>query len=311
MADSPISTATIDDNKPTLVALMDPSISSSNDSLQSIDLIDPHTEELRPYLVSHSETTLYEIQCLEDDYTAFLTSGIVVGRNNYLHVITPVDPLFWVLPQCTIKSSQWQPLSLPPIKDIKLETLFSSMNLGEDELVYKFSSEKALGWLRRKQERVQTVMEVKQSNLATKRASAVPSNFQLAEEDMPKTVSPVSSQETSVPTKNTRARDESIQLICSYLNAAWIEAFLTHLNESPDALMDATAAENKRRRVSHEMPVVQAAQDWNLMMSTGISTATTEAESKKPPIKVSAAIKRLAKVNTKGMKTMNSFFKKK
>jgi hypothetical protein len=110
-----------------------------------------------------------------------------------------------------------------------------------------------------------------------------------------------------------RCREESVQVVCTYLNSVWRERFLLHLKLNETVLMSpkkrrqlqlqqqqqATGSQNNEQ--ASFMPAVTAAVDWN-----DVNTAETKKAKVEPSITYGA--KKLAKVNTKGMKTMSAFF---
>jgi hypothetical protein len=124
------------------VALLGPTKNSDQDAslsnplLDVIDLPDPSSRTIRPYLVHRSSSTssgiLCEIGCakspltLDDSYQSFAVGGQFIVKNGTLHTITRIDPLFWFLDDEHLTSvvrengtkadgsarqQQWQPLS--------------------------------------------------------------------------------------------------------------------------------------------------------------------------------------------------------
>jgi hypothetical protein len=146
---------------------------------------------------------------------------------------------------------------------------FSDNNEDNDiEWYYKFSTEKALEWLTRKQESVQTVLLEQEmaallvngsgSNTLTTASTAAESShgggafsagFVLSTDDTTTTTTTSTSKQQEEQDENndttkeqqqerrrqlqqerarTRAREESIQIVCSYLNPTWTSAALAH-----------------------------------------------------------------------------------
>jgi hypothetical protein len=102
--------------------------------LDVIDLPDPSSGAVRPYLVQRSSCCgiLCEMSCakspltLDDSYQSFAVGGQFIVKNGTLHTITRVDPLFWFLvdehlttvvrengnkADGSVRQQQWQPLS--------------------------------------------------------------------------------------------------------------------------------------------------------------------------------------------------------
>ena len=145
-----------------------------------------------------------ELQSLDSDNASAATAqqqqyhawfvGNTVVANGKLHVLSRVDPLFWVLAslqpaqlQDTSVKQPWQPLEqllsgIPPTVQQALQTNSSQMQHlaatyrtgddDEDEVFYKFNYDKILQWLTKKQQSTQAVLEHQRLRQVQKEASA-------------------------------------------------------------------------------------------------------------------------------------------
>ena len=131
------------------------------------------------------------------------------------------------------------------------------------------------------------------------------------------------------------AREESIQIVASYLNAAWRKCFYHHVNAvACSSLVDDDDDNNEKEKDNRLLPspsrqtslatAMTSTRDHLEYYTTGnmslnMVTASQHARSSSnsrcrhgepeaKKIKTSAAAKQLEKVNTKGMKKMSAFF---
>lgn len=171
-------------NKP-FVALTQHDSSSTTPTLPVL-LTDPCTGTQRQYLTTTSTTTtngirpsseaataaptrIYEVQSLphtkSETYSSFFVNSRVIS-NPHMHLVTPVDPLFFIL-YFFEREEKWQPWDqLVTTKNIpsrilqaldvkQLEHLFLLNNsLGDDLILYKFDKVRTLAWLQRKMDRI-------------------------------------------------------------------------------------------------------------------------------------------------------------
>lgn len=266
-----------------------------------LQLPDPSTGEDRPYLVQ--DGSLFELQCTHHEFSAFLVDSDVVGEP-HLYTSTKVDPLFWLLRPKALSETPWQPLDqlLQDLCDPRVVPYLKNPDhilatTEMDEVYYKCSMDKALAWLTKKYSRVEAVLR-QQAKLAHRSAdeSAMSNNFCPADEALPTDGTPVTIDEQ-------RVRDESLQVVCSYLCPEWQARFLEHMNTDRSVL----SPKKKKARISGA-----STEDWNASLT---SLATGQGCQAPPDTKKdqpqTQGIKKLAKVNTKGMKKLGSFFTKK
>jgi hypothetical protein len=258
------------------------------------------------------------------------------------------------------QQQQWQPLEqiladqaldrriVEAVTDRnQLGHIFETMQLPgaadeDEEKYYKFSVAKTLEWLTNKQQRVETVLWQQESHLLGREeqqqqdtsmesenvgsgGGAFSSSFNVAADLQPETAQSQSNAESTKEQRekelHQRCREESVQVVCTYLNSVWRERFLLHLKLNETVLM----SPKKRRQLQLKeqqqqqasagsqnnhgeqaapsfMPAVTAAVDWNDVNTTETKKLKVEAPS------ITYGAKKLAKVNTKGMKSMSSFF---
>jgi hypothetical protein len=255
----------------------------------------------------------------------------------------------------------------------QLKHLYDELNLDDDknDRFYKFSVSKALIWLTRKQEAIQQVLLQQQlekqaaDDLKKKKATAETlttvggsfcSTFNMIQDndkvDMTQKTSTSSSsleqqqqaeaaatlrskqeEECRLQRQETRAREESIQIVCNYLvddNASWKGAFLKHLqvyddNEANKVLWGKTTSSsisissnnNNNKRPATTTATFAAstklsgANSINKSSSSATTAGNNNANKKLKQTAKSTGVKRLEKAalgKNKGMQKMTSFF---
>lgn len=285
---------------------------SSNPPPSLVTFQNPCNGEKRPYVMV--DKTICELQSIaahKHCYGAFLVGSRVVDDPN-LYVLTSIDPLFFFLSHWTTPTS-YQPLSqlmtcIPPeiatsVETSQLKHILQVMAIGEDELYYKLSVDKTLVWLKRKQEHVQTVLEQQEATKKRPLEAAFAASFRRPEQSE-NNAPPMKTEAAAV---TSMSKEESIQIVCNYINETWTERFLKHCSVSPSLLQGGT-----RKRPRQEDVVVSTAATTSglpaVTMDWHNELQQTTQPPKPPPAKLSVAAKKLAKVNTKGMKPMSSFF---
>lgn len=380
-----------------VVALIDnrsvSTLSSTTSAFQVCPLQDPSNadNETRQFLVVSNDPTtmttmpskddkstsshrIYEVQGLShpksSEYSSFFVSNRVIS-NKDLHVVTPVDPLYFLLTHFT-EEEKWQPWdqlvqskSIPQIvlKGIEQDKTqlkhFFVINdsYGDDLILYKFKQDLALSWLSKKMDRIQAfllqqmdIIQEKERMEQGKNIGAFSSSFHLPrteqsrESDMTDNTSSLSSSTASVPKHDTLLSPSdklvltksAAQIICEYLSPFWQKKLLVHLQlsemdlypvkkaseaVSTDSMVPtcsptshavtppSSSSSTSQKRSLQQIKISEA--DKLLQYTMGESSASgdkvTEAKKKKLEAK-SSALKQLEKVNTKGMKSMMSFF---
>lgn len=345
---------------------------SSNTSI--VSLPDPSSGEERHYLraprSNENGCDVFEIQSLrgKSTYGSFFVGSRVVS-NGALYVSTRVDPLFFALDALAQKSSKsstskWQPLDQLTVdfsRVVQDALLCSSGSdnmsqlkhlcettdkFGDDLILYKFSPERALKWLKKKQERAMQVVkqgmhESKSLELEQKRkkdasggSGAFSSSFRLADDekkDSPsKTaalVSPTGSESAAWnKVEEKQALEASLQVVCEYLSKEWRVKLVQSYDLTENALLsekekrasqDSSTGEKKRKAAWEAAPGANEA-DQLLQYTMGVDGSGGSAgqsgdksgKGKKKQPAQTVGLKKLAKVSTKGMKSLSSFFGK-
>ena len=273
------------------------------------------------------------------------SAATVVGNSN-LYTLTDVDPLFFLLPMELDENTsstgvtghgsdemtnnplhKWQPLdqilsTLDPILKSCVDPaqvlhLFAIMQLGPGEVFYKFSKGRALTWLTKKQRSVNQFLvehrkrekESKDSKYSSSLSGGGPGafaeGFYVPADSRTQQLPVESTKVTDVTNLSRLAKEESIQIICGYLSHEWRALFLDHLNESEDVLQNHRARATKRAQTE----VASSTATMSTVPSNADSLHKLPLEKKaKKETAMPAGIKKLAAVNTKGMKKMSSFF---
>jgi hypothetical protein len=327
-----------------------------------ITLPHPGSEDEREYATISRCSDIYEIQSLSPNggkYASYFVGSRIIS-NPDLFVFTRVDPLFFVL-HVLLRSSvgdgaggpdggkkKWQPLdqmlstvpkavlralgineelNITKVEEAgQLAHLLEVSDIFDDELVCRFSEERALNWLKSKYERILVVMRARKLEKKRRMAQrekgegAFSDNFVLAED----TYGGQSAHEAAASEKEITLTDgeeraasvSALQLICEYVPSSWrnklaLSVGLTEedwMGKMKESTTDQQAGE-KRPRSEWEV-VGQAEADELAYLTTGKASERGKVISPvdKKQSTQSAGLKRLAKVNTKGMKSLTSFF---
>ncbi|CAJ1902355.1 unnamed protein product [Cylindrotheca closterium] len=302
-----------------MVSIADETFSNRNGSKSKIvQLNDPSTNSSRQYIqLSNNSHDLVETQSLESDFSSFLVGRHVVKDGN-LYVMNRVDPLFWFFSQYshTEQCKQWRPVDqvvecLPDVVQKALDTdqiphLFQVLNseaMG-DTPFFKFVPERALKWLQQKHQRIFHCLEIqekakreqskKKLSKSSRGGGSVSASFYMPED----TTSSAPQTETD-PSILSNAdiqmlKLDSAQIISNYLPPEWSKALMDHLG-----LAETEAKVTQQHQVKR--PVVSP---------TASPDKPEEIEKPKKKVVEAQTIgnKRLAKVSTKGMKSLASFF---
>eukprot|EP00980_Cylindrotheca_fusiformis_P002140 scaffold481_cov208-Cylindrotheca_fusiformis.AAC.6 len=294
-----------------LVAVVDEMFSDTTNESSVVRLNDPSTKELRQYLFVN-EQNIVEIQSLSADFSSFIVGRHVVKDGN-LYMLNKVDPLFWLL--CiyspTEQCKQWQPFdqiveslaeevrkSLVEKQISHLCQVMSADQTG-DVPYYKFNADKALKWLQQKQERVfqcivgQSLEKQRLSKETIQKSGsgggAISATFNMP--DDPMAAAPTDSDAIIVDSKKLKI--ESAQIVSSYISEEWSKKLVESLGIKEEAVMEITKTTKSRP---------------NNKPNTVENAPSEKKEVKKVEGSRTVGNKRLAKISTKGMKSLGSFF---
>ncbi|XP_041066609.1 ribonuclease H2 subunit B [Carcharodon carcharias] len=260
-------------------------------------LRNPKTGTATLYFFNSGATQVYEVKAFDEEYRSWFI-GQAVQYDGRLLFVTPLDPLFLVLPyliQASEKQGKFQPVD-QVIKDEDFprcssilnctRTLQSLHHLTDEKEIgnqkfYKYSREKTLVWLKKKTE--QTVKALKNTNLSV--GGGVQSSMLIRNK-----------QVTEVTEEDYLRYAHG--LLSDYIPADLSVELLKFLELPAVATKTAISEpQSKKRKLSDKL--VEAEEDY---------TKFNPNSKEKKPSKMTAAQKSLAKVDKSGMKNISTFF---
>lgn len=262
-----------------------------------VRLRNPATDAASLYLFSSGDAQLYEVKAFQEDYHSWFI-GQTVQRDGRLLFITPMDPLYLILPylvKAANEGGKFQPLDqvvmdeeFPACSRLLhcTHSLASVHHLAEEKEVgslkfHRYSEEKTLLWLSKKVDR--TVAYLEKTNISV--GEGVKSKAYIrASNDV-----------------NTTKEDYlrfAHGLVSEYLSEDLKKSLLKHLQLPELSSPKENEPPSKKRKLSDKP--VEASEDFSKFNSSDFA--------RKPPKKMTAAQKTLAKVDKSGMKTMSAFF---
>jgi len=296
---------------------------------------------------------LLEINSLvPSKYSSILSSNNLVS-NGSVNIATPIDPLFVILPaleKAAEKLSPWDQIEsvlegegVLPEKVVTEQMLSkictTSDVMGDDMLLFKFSSEKTLSWLSAKYERVYALLKQRSEKRkemwvggrnetsgafdatftlaagegGAKSAFAAPTSTVVA-------VSPESNQKTGAA-KDDKIKKIALQMVCEYLTTSWGSRLCKHLEYADESILSnkmktkASASKGKENDSLTPWADDQVSDENNMAQYTlGKKGATIDDIKKEKEKQIEddkkkdAQKRKLEKINTKGMKSLASFF---
>lgn len=258
-----------------------------------VKLKNPRTEAASLYLLGSNDTQVYEVKAFEEDCHSWFI-GQTVQRDGRLLFITPLDPLYLLLPYLIQagKEEKFQPLdqllvdeNFPACSRL-LSCSCSLCHIAEEKEVgslkfYRYSQELTLAWLKKKVDR--TVVALKKRNISV--GEGVKSTTYIR-----------------VKVESDGHEEDYLRyahgLISEYINEDLSNALRKHLQLPEPTNPKESEPPSKKRKLSDKP--VEAGEDYTKFNSADFA--------RKPPKKMTASQKTLAKVDKSGMKTMSSFF---
>jgi len=253
-----------------------------------------------------------------------------------MYLASKVDPLFFLLNVCKDAAARWAPLdqicsSFPfRIGNASRQLMhLCDVNdeLGDDLVLYKFSEERALMWLKKKFDAVYNVMkevaidEKRQGDINRRESSR--KTLILEADDQYKNYDLSMKDELECVDSNvielTKQEDETVMMtsydvVCEYLNHRWSEKLTKSLDlpNKEDLEEDvADGVQSKGAGWECDKNIRENAIDKINQYTLGM-VVSPEHEQKEAKARLNAnqsvGLKRLKKVNTKGMKNLGSFF---
>ncbi|XP_059163656.1 ribonuclease H2 subunit B-like [Physella acuta] len=253
------------------------------------------------YLVSAEHTGIYEVNCFKEKYRSWFF-GDTVHSDGHIFLTTPVDPLFLILPYLINAGENKRFMKLDQIVadedfpdchklltcciDDQLELVTDWKDIDDSTRVYRYNLDKTLNWLKIKTETLTDVLEEKNVQVSTKGAH---STF-------------------FVRSKGSEISKDSYTeyafgIICDYLPVALEERLKTYLG-IPETAENIPTPD---LTVENEPPLKKA-KVGDLTPTEDYSVGYDLKKDKSKTGKLSAAQKRLSKVDKSGMKSMLSFF---
>lgn len=261
-----------------------------------VRLRNPSTDAASLYMLGSGDVQLYEVKAFEEGFHSWFV-GQTVQRDGRLIFITPMDPLYLILPYLikSGKEGKFQPVdqvvmdeefpacsrllsctsSLASLQHVAEEKEAGSMKF------HRYSQERTMNWLKKKVER--TIVALKKTNISV--GEGVKST-------------------TYIRVKSEAENQEEDYLryahglISEYISEDLSKALLSHLGLPELTSPKETEPPSKKRKLSDNP--VEAEEDYTKFNSADFA--------RKPPKKMTAAQKTLAKVDKTGMKPMSSFF---
>lgn len=261
-----------------------------------VRLKNPSTGAASLYMLSSGDVQLFEVKAFEDDFHSWFV-GQTVQKDGRLLFVTPMDPLFLILPYLNKSSTEGK---FQPVDQVVMDeefpactrllscarSLASLHHVAEEKEVgqmkfHRYSQERTLSWLKKKVERIVTALKMKNISVG----EGVKSTTYIR-----------------VKTESDHNEEDFLRfahgLISEYISEDLSKALLKHLQLPEITSPKETEPPSKKRKLS-DTPV-EAGEDYTKFNSADFS--------RKPPKKMTAAQKSLAKVDKTGMKTMSSFF---
>ncbi|XP_022536228.2 ribonuclease H2 subunit B isoform X1 [Astyanax mexicanus] len=260
-----------------------------------VKLKNPATGATSQYLFSSGDERVYEVKAFNEEYRSWFI-GQMVQRDGRLLYVTPVDPVFLVLPylQSGEVEGKFQPLQQVVMDEdypactrlLKCEQALESVHHVADEKevssqkFHRYNQEKTLEWLKKKVEN--TVTALKKTDIAV--GGAV------------KSTTYVRVKQESDATEEDYLR-YAHGLISEYISEELSKDLHKHL-QLPEISSPKVEPPSKKRKLSDKP--VEAGEDYTKFNSSDFA--------RKAPKKMTAAQKSLAKVDKSGMKSMSAFF---
>ncbi|KAM8748818.1 ribonuclease H2 subunit B isoform 1-T1 [Acanthopagrus schlegelii] len=261
-----------------------------------VRLRNPSTDAASLYMLNSGDVQLFEVKAFEEDFHSWFI-GQTVQRDGRLLFVTPMDPLYLMLPYLikSGKEGKFQPVDqvvmdeeFPACSRLLscTRSLASLHHIAEEKEVgslkfHRYSQEKTMNWLKKKVER--TVVALKKRNISV--GEGVKSTTYIRVKS-----------EADCPEEDYLRYAHG--LISEYISEDLSKALLKHLQLPELTSPKETEPPSKKRKLS-DSPV-EAGEDYTKFNSADFV--------RKPPKKMTAAQKSLAKVDKTGMKTMSSFF---
>lgn len=261
-----------------------------------VKLKNPATGAASQYLFSSGDEQVYEVKVFSEECRSWFI-GEMVQRDGRLLYVTPVDPVFLVLPylQSSGVEGKFQPLQQVVMDEdypactrlVKCKQALDLVHHVADEKevgslkFHRYNQEKTLEWLKKKVEN--TVNALKKTDISV--GGAVKSTTYVRVK-----------QETDATEEDYLRYAHG--LISEYISEELSRDLHKHL-QLPEISSPKDVEPPSKKRKLCDKPV-EAGEDYTKFNSSDFA--------RKPPKKMTAAQKSLAKVDKSGMKSMSAFF---
>ncbi|XP_076857544.1 ribonuclease H2 subunit B [Brachyhypopomus gauderio] len=261
-----------------------------------VQLRNPATGAASQYLFGVGDLRVYEVKAFVEDCRSWFI-GQTVQRDGKLLYLTPVDPIFLLLPyvQSGGVEGKFQPLQQMVVDErypgcMRLlqctQTIDSLHCVTEEKMMgslkfHRYNHEKTMEWLKRKVQT--TVTALKNSDISV--GGGVKSTTYVR-----------AKQETEASEEDYLRYAHG--LISEYISEELSKDLLKHLQLPEISSPKEVEPPSKKRKLSDKP--VEAGEDYTKFNSADFI--------RKPPKKLTAAQKTLAKVDKTGMKSMSAFF---
>ncbi|KAK1797870.1 hypothetical protein P4O66_008214 [Electrophorus voltai] len=278
-ADSALESTKTHDSEPTFVKLRNPATGTASQ-----------------YLFSGGDVRVYEMKAFTEDCRSWFI-GQTVQRDGKLLYLTPVDPIFLLLPymQSDGVEGKFQPLQQMVMDEhypgcmrlLKCTQALDSLHYVTDEKMmdnlkfHRYNHEKTMEWLKKKV--WNTVTALRNSDISV--GGGV------------KSTTYVRVKQETLATEEDYLR-YAHGLISVYISEELSKDLLKHLQLPEITSPKEVEPPSKKRKLSDKP--VEAGEDYTKFNSADFV--------RKPPKKMTAAQKTLAKVDKTGMKSMSAFF---
>jgi len=261
----------------------------------------PHPQNGVSTLFAFQKNKVFEFTKHKESYSSWFIRE-TVQKDGSVHMITPIDPLFLVIPYFIKAAEQGQHTTLDNIlydtdhaKAMQsLEASITKKSLmkictvkGDDDYTaYKICEEKLLKWLAKKVEKLSLHLQKADINTSSGGQSAT-------------------FIRNSAGNKN---KDDCTRyawtIISDYIQPSWSIKLKDHLN------IKEPVKEQKKNKVSDQPPAKRQKTEGENKCVEDYRDHTSLNKTKKPVAKLTSKQKSLLKVDKKGMKAMSSFFTK-
>ncbi|XP_066497079.1 ribonuclease H2 subunit B isoform X2 [Hoplias malabaricus] len=260
-----------------------------------IKLRNPATGAASQYFFSSGDECVFEVKAFSEDFRSWFI-GQTVQRDGRIMYVTPIDPVFLLLPYLQRGGAEgnFQQLQQLVVDEdypgcsrlLNCTQALSSVHHVADEKVmgdrkfHRYNQEKTMEWLKKKVQN--TVSALKKSDLSVGEGVKSSTFVRVKQE--------------------TDATEDYLRyahgLISEYISEE-LSKVLHKLLQLPEISSPKEAEPpSKKRKLSDK--AVEAGEDYTKFNSADFA--------RKPPKKMTAAQKSLAKVDKSGMKTMSAFF---